>query len=203
MNKSEESNARERILKAAEKIFAEKGFDGSRVDGIAKEAGVNKALIYYYFKSKDEILEALLANFIENINFARDKIDENDFKNPSELSEVFFDTAFDYLFEKKELLKIVFMEELKGRGKMSTILKHWSETYQTEKEAYKKIGIKMKEDDKSLIGGFFIGFIPFINYIIYNDQFCEFFKLDREETKKSFKLIMKNMRETSFNRIFE
>ena len=38
-------------LSAAEDIFSEVGFDGARVDDIAKDAGVNKA-IYYYFKSK-------------------------------------------------------------------------------------------------------------------------------------------------------
>jgi TetR/AcrR family transcriptional regulator len=47
-----DNKARERILKAAKEIFSEKGFDGARMDPIAQTAGVNKALIYYYFKSK-------------------------------------------------------------------------------------------------------------------------------------------------------
>lgn len=36
-------------------LFAEKGFDGARVDKLAEMAKVNKALIYYYFKSKEAI----------------------------------------------------------------------------------------------------------------------------------------------------
>ena len=56
---------RARILKTAERIFSEEGFDGARVDTIAKEAGVNKALIYYYFKSKEEILETILSGLLK------------------------------------------------------------------------------------------------------------------------------------------
>ena len=54
-----------RILEAAEKLFAEKGFDGSRVDDIAEKAGVNKALIYYYFKSKRDVLDELFNRLIQ------------------------------------------------------------------------------------------------------------------------------------------
>jgi AcrR family transcriptional regulator len=57
-------NARERILQTAVKIFAEKSFEGSRIDEIAREAKVPKSLIYYHFKNKDAILEALTENFI-------------------------------------------------------------------------------------------------------------------------------------------
>ena len=53
-------NAKGRILDMAKEIFAKKGFDGSRVDEIAKAAKVPKSLIYYHFKSKDAILEELL-----------------------------------------------------------------------------------------------------------------------------------------------
>lgn len=58
-------NARERILNAATKIFAVKSFEGSRIDDIAREANVPKSLIYYHFKSKDEILEVLTSTFID------------------------------------------------------------------------------------------------------------------------------------------
>jgi TetR/AcrR family transcriptional regulator len=48
------------ILKAAEQIFAKSGLEGARTDEIAREAGVNKALLYYYFKSKDGLYHAVL-----------------------------------------------------------------------------------------------------------------------------------------------
>lgn len=49
-----------RILEAAEQAFADQGLAGARTDKIARAAGVNKALLYYYFHSKDELYGAVL-----------------------------------------------------------------------------------------------------------------------------------------------
>jgi AcrR family transcriptional regulator len=54
------SDKREHILTSAEKLFAEKGFDGTSVRDIAQLAGVNLAMISYYFGSKEKLLEALI-----------------------------------------------------------------------------------------------------------------------------------------------
>lgn len=54
----EESRAA--ILEAAAREFAEHGIDGARTDTIAREARVNKALLYYYFKDKDTLYGAVL-----------------------------------------------------------------------------------------------------------------------------------------------
>lgn len=54
----EESRAS--ILKAAIKEFAEHGIAGARTDAIAQSAHVNKALLYYYFKDKEAIYDAVL-----------------------------------------------------------------------------------------------------------------------------------------------
>lgn len=48
------------ILHTAERLFAEKGFDGTSIRDIAKEANVNIAMISYYFGSKEKMLEALM-----------------------------------------------------------------------------------------------------------------------------------------------
>lgn len=48
------------ILQVAEKLFAEKGFDGTSVRDISKEANTNIAMVSYYFGSKDKMLEALV-----------------------------------------------------------------------------------------------------------------------------------------------
>ncbi len=50
-------DTKEKILRAAMQAFSEKGFNGVSVDEIAKRAGVKKALIYYYFPSKDKIFK--------------------------------------------------------------------------------------------------------------------------------------------------
>ena len=52
--------ARKRILDAAVTVFIDKGFDGARVEAIARQAKVNKAMIYYYFSSKDQLYYQVL-----------------------------------------------------------------------------------------------------------------------------------------------
>jgi AcrR family transcriptional regulator len=48
------------ILQAAEEVFTEKGFDDARMDDIAQQTGLSKGTLYLYFKSKDEVILAIL-----------------------------------------------------------------------------------------------------------------------------------------------
>lgn len=48
------------IINAAEGVFTEKGFDQARMDDIAEETGLSKGTLYLYFKSKDELIIAIL-----------------------------------------------------------------------------------------------------------------------------------------------
>src|SRR3954466_8821966 len=61
---------RERILVAAERIFARHGFFAARVSEIAKEAGVADGTIYLYFKSKDDLLISLFEQRMKQVNEA-------------------------------------------------------------------------------------------------------------------------------------
>lgn len=61
---------RERILAAAERIFAQRGFFHARVSEIAREAGVADGTIYLYFKSKDELLISLFESRMERVVIA-------------------------------------------------------------------------------------------------------------------------------------
>ncbi|HLV91973.1 MAG TPA: TetR/AcrR family transcriptional regulator [Aequorivita sp.] len=50
------------ILVAAKKIFQKKGMDGARMQEIADEAGINKAMLHYYYRSKQLLFEAVFSN---------------------------------------------------------------------------------------------------------------------------------------------
>jgi TetR/AcrR family transcriptional regulator, fatty acid metabolism regulator protein len=54
-----QEDRRRRILSAAVRVFARRGYHGSRVGDIASEAGVAHGLLYHYFSSKDEVLETV------------------------------------------------------------------------------------------------------------------------------------------------
>lgn len=55
----QQKDTEQQILKAARKVFIEKGLDGARMQEIADEAGINKALLHYYFRSKDKLFEMI------------------------------------------------------------------------------------------------------------------------------------------------
>ena len=66
-DKTESADRQLRILQAARAEFAEKGFDGARVDSIAERAQANKQLIYYYFTNKDELFTRVLEDAYRDI----------------------------------------------------------------------------------------------------------------------------------------
>jgi len=52
------------ITEAALLAFAEKGYDATRVDEVAKRAGVSKGLLYLYFKTKEDLFKAVIRSFV-------------------------------------------------------------------------------------------------------------------------------------------
>ena len=57
--KDKDKGAEEKILAAARKVFTTKGMAGARMQDIADEAGMNKALLHYYFRDKDKLFEVV------------------------------------------------------------------------------------------------------------------------------------------------
>ncbi|MCL2034787.1 MAG: TetR/AcrR family transcriptional regulator [Oscillospiraceae bacterium] len=66
-NGHKKAQRKKSIIDAALKLFSEKGYENTRVDDIAKQADVNKALIYYYFENKESILKYLLDEFYSGL----------------------------------------------------------------------------------------------------------------------------------------
>lgn len=71
---NKDSNTEEKIVLAAEKVFIEKGMAGARMQQIADEAGINKALLHYYYRSKEKLfslvfrtaIKALVPNLVKS-----------------------------------------------------------------------------------------------------------------------------------------
>ena len=62
----QEKNTEEQIFEAAHKVFTQKGFDGARMQEIAEEAGLNKALLHYYYRTKEKLFDAILKQVFKN-----------------------------------------------------------------------------------------------------------------------------------------
>jgi len=110
----DERMTKEKILDAATILFADKGFDGTKVQEITDAAGVNKAMLYYYFKSKDDLLMAVIGRFIEGI---RDSIPQH-FAATGDTArsiENFLDFYIEYLARNRAFVRLMPWELLSGK----------------------------------------------------------------------------------------
>ncbi|PIJ62663.1 TetR family transcriptional regulator [Mesotoga sp. H07.pep.5.3] len=102
-------SSRERIIRAARKAFAERGHDGVSMSEIAQMAGVKKALIYYYFPSKEDL-------FYEVWQYSIDELEDHVFSETSDenvyVSKLkrILRSYIDFITSKNEIKKIMDQE---------------------------------------------------------------------------------------------
>ncbi|CAD7054158.1 TetR family transcriptional regulator [Pseudorhizobium halotolerans] len=104
---------RDRILKAAEKEFAKRGLKGTRIDAIAKRARCNKALIYHYFGSKEDLFSAVLEVTYEKIREAERRLDLAH-RSPQDAMQELIGFSFDYVSEHPEFISLINDENMHG-----------------------------------------------------------------------------------------
>jgi AcrR family transcriptional regulator len=118
------------LLEAAEKLFAEKGYDGTSVRDIAQEAGVNLAMISYYFGSKDGLLRVLFEQRMSNVRLRIEDVAQRKDLTPMQKFEAVVDMYLDRLFSQSRFHKILSQETgvLETSGLRKLILEHKQRT---------------------------------------------------------------------------
>ena len=66
VNTRKDDNTEERILAAAKNVFLKEGMAGARMQDIADEAGINKAMLHYYFRSKEKLFEKIFTELSQH-----------------------------------------------------------------------------------------------------------------------------------------
>ena len=80
-----DENSKARILEAATALFARKGFDGTSIREICKEANVNLCMISYYWGGKQELYEGIIEDLLEKqLEYSKNFLDLN--KDPKSMS---------------------------------------------------------------------------------------------------------------------
>lgn len=105
--------SRARILMAAKKEFAKKGLKGTRVEGIAKRAKCNKALIYHYFGGKEDLFSAVLEQTYADIRANEEKLDLSH-REPVDAMRQLIGFSFDYVCEHPEFIALISDENHQG-----------------------------------------------------------------------------------------
>ncbi|MCD6347101.1 MAG: TetR/AcrR family transcriptional regulator [Bacteroidales bacterium] len=102
-------NTEELILDAAKRVFLTRGFDGARMQDIADSAGLNKALIYYYFRSKENLYRLVVKEIMEKFFPALFEV----FYSKANLSDkiyTFFDLYISFLIENPVIPQFIIAE---------------------------------------------------------------------------------------------
>ena len=116
------------ILRAATEEFALKGYAGARTEGIARAAGVNHTLVFYHFKTKEqlyhEVLGEIFSEWFERVSRALDS------KTPArERLLAYVDSYFDFVAEYPLAPKLVQQEQLRQGSQGSERLRRMAEPY--------------------------------------------------------------------------
>ena len=112
---------KKKILGAAKVVFLEKGFDGARMQEIANKAGINKSMLNYYFRFKENLFEAIFEEEFLKLVPKISIILKSD-KPLSYKISTFVDTYIDMLIENPFIPNFVLNELNKNPGKIVKIL---------------------------------------------------------------------------------
>jgi AcrR family transcriptional regulator len=104
----------DQILDAAALEFAERGFAGARVDRIARRARVNKAMLYYHFKSKQMLYRALLRRTFAQAGERMRAIAASDAPSADKVDRAIL--AFDALIREHPFFPAIMLREVAERG---------------------------------------------------------------------------------------
>ena len=106
--------SRAAILRAAAEEFAEHGIAGARTEAIAREARVNKALLYYYFKDKETLYGAVLDNAFSGFKATVFRVLDSDLP-PREKIMTYVGTYFDFIASNQVYPKLMQREMMRAR----------------------------------------------------------------------------------------
>ena len=102
----EKENRKSSILRAARKLFFDKGFKSVTVDSIAKKAELSKGAVYLYFKSKDEIYSQILLNDIDKFHAKVSSLSDGGGKASDMLAQLSA-IYVDFFLKDRELFRIL------------------------------------------------------------------------------------------------
>lgn len=111
------SQTREEILRAALRHFAHSGYSGASVQDIVDDADVSKPTLYYYFKDKAGLFQAL----VDEAHDERYRLMQAACKGTSELKTQLIEiltSLFDYLQQNRELMRIAFSSAFAAPGEL-------------------------------------------------------------------------------------
>lgn len=156
----------EKIFEAATDVFVDKGMDGARMQDIANHAGINKALLHYYYRTKDQLFNAVFEMIAKKIfkKFAP-VFDEN--LTLEEKIRFFFKEHISFLQENPRLPGFLLNEVNRHPERIKKLLNNvdfdsiWQKLYEQHKEELKRYTITQDSMPQLMISIAAISVFPF------------------------------------------
>lgn len=195
--KTNDPKNRKKILAAAEKAFAKKGFDATRVEYIASQARVNKALIYYYFKNKDAILMEIIDGFIAqcmDYSITESGSLEGGFSE-NNIVHALLHKSLSFLEQNHDILRIMIMESLKKSKRIPHLIRAIKLTKKSGGAAspneiigsLRSRGINIESNiQKALVNEFFTKAVPSMFFVLFHQAWAAHFSISESELKEFF-----------------
>src|SRR6202140_4131070 len=127
-SRGQPEESRAAILQAAAKEFAEHGIAGARTDAIAREARVNKALLYYYFKDKETLYGAVLDHAFSGMKAAVFQALDSDLPSRAKIM-AYAGAYFDFIASNQIYPKLMQREMMRAREGQSEHIDRLVKTY--------------------------------------------------------------------------
>jgi AcrR family transcriptional regulator len=156
----------ERIFEAATDVFIDKGMDGARMQDIASHAGINKALLHYYYRTKEQLFNAVFEMIAKKIlkKFAP-VFDEN--LSLEEKIRFFFREHITFLQENPKLPAFVLNEINRNPARTKKLLKNihfeslWDTLYEQHKAELENYNISKETMPQIMVTIAAISVFPF------------------------------------------
>ena len=193
-------NVKERIIETATKFFSEKGYDGAKMNEIALAADVNKALIYYYFPSKQAILDYIVENFFNDMmdigmDFIKDIMirmikdgrldimaDRMRFTTREDML-AFREKTFDYyrrvlthMMAHRDVLRVILAEALRSGEQRDALFRFFTSAGENSGGNPIFAAVSSADPDFNMTKGimfqkFFFALMPLINFVVFHEEY--------------------------------
>lgn len=162
------------IMKSAINLFAEKGYEATGMEEIALKSGIPKSLIYYHFKSKNDLLNTIITGFIDEYNSI---LHDSQVQGIEKIS-----VYIKFLKRNKDCAKIMISESLKAGNHENLLFKTLTPLIEIDTAQ----PASMQMDNSHWMTEFFTSIVPSILFVCYEENWCSFFGVSAEQAETDF-----------------
>ncbi|MDT8445380.1 MAG: helix-turn-helix domain-containing protein [bacterium] len=185
------SASQKAILDAAQRLFSAQGFEKTSVSALAQEAGVNKALIYYYFQDKKGLLSALMQRLQEQIYLGIQDIADQSQGDRKRFEEAMLPFVSDLLerMEKQTPLWRILLRQSLDEDTAPPLLEFATPFLQDPRKTEELLQAGLLDaplDLRDFAAEFFTSLMPLLGYLVFRHAWSARFGVPLEQLRSHF-----------------